>query len=164
MRILQHLYENGYITYMRTDSQQYSAEFISSVKKAITDKHGAKFVNAEFATNADDKCAHEAIRPTNIALEELSDLIDAKERKVYNIVWTTTMQSLMADSTSMKITAKIELIDKSFFTYDSEAVEFIGWKIVSGDTFDDKAYQLLQTIRSIDKYNKIAALCVYSRL
>lgn len=164
MRILQHLYENGYITYMRTDSQQYSAEFISSVKKAITDKHGTKFVNAEFATDADDKCAHEAIRPTNIGLEELSDVIDAKERKVYNIVWTTTMQSLMADSTSMKITAKIELIDKSFFTYDSEAVEFIGWKIVSGDTFDDKAYQLLQTIRSIDKYNKIAALCVYSRL
>lgn len=164
MRILQHLYENGYITYMRTDSQQYSAEFISSVKKAITDKHGSKFVNTEFSTDADDKCAHEAIRPTNIGLEELSDVIDAKERKVYNIVWTTTMQSLMADSTSMKITAKIELIDKSFFTYDSEAVEFIGWKIVSGDTFDDKAYQLLQTIRSIDKYNKIAALCVYSRL
>ena len=164
MRILQHLYENGYITYMRTDSQQYSAEFISSVKKAITDKHGTKFVNAEFATDADDKCAHEAIRPTNIGLEELSDVIDAKERKVYNIVWTTTMQSLMADSTSMKITAKIELIDKSIFTYDSEAVEFIGWKIVSGDTCDDRAYQLLQTIRSIDKYNKIAALCVYSRL
>ena len=164
MRILQHLYENGYITYMRTDSQQYSAEFISSVKKAITSKHGTKFVNAEFANNVDDKCAHEAIRPTNIALEELSDLIDAKERKVYNIVWTTTMQSLMADSTSMKITAKIELIDKSFFTYDSEAIEFLGWKIVSGEPCDDKAYQLLQTIRSIDKYNKIDALCVYSRL
>jgi DNA topoisomerase-1 len=164
MRILQHLYENGYITYMRTDSQQYSAEFISSVKKAITSKHGTKFVNAEFANNVDDKCAHEAIRPTNIALEELSDLIDAKERKVYNIVWTTTMQSLMADSTSMKITAKIELIDKSFFTYDSEAIEFLGWKIVSGEPCDDKAYQLLQTIRSIEKYNKIAALCVYSRL
>jgi DNA topoisomerase-1 len=169
MRILQHLYENGYITYMRTDSQQYSSEFISSVKKVIKDKHGVKFVNAEFATDADDKCAHEAIRPTNIGLVELSDLMDAKERKVYNIVWTTTMQSLMAESTSMKITAKItsakiESIDNSFFTYDSEAVEFLGWKIVSGDTSDDNAYQLLQTIRGIEKYNKIAALCVYSRL
>lgn len=164
MRILQHLYENGYITYMRTDSQQYSSEFISSVKKAITDKHGVKFVNAEFATDADEKCAHEAIRPTNIALEELSDIIDAKERKVYNIVWTTTMQSLMSESTSMKITAKIELTDKSFFTYDSELIEFLGWKIISGETCDDKAYQLLQTIRTIEKYNKIAAVCMYSRL
>jgi len=164
MRILQHLYENGYITYMRTDSQQYSSEFISSVKKAITDKHGITFVNAEFATDADDKCAHEAIRPTNIGLEELSDLMDAKERKVYNIVWTTTMQSLMAESTSMKITAKIGCDSDCAFTYDSEAVEFLGWKIVKGDTSDDKAYQLLQTIRSIEKYNKIAALCVYSHL
>uniref|UniRef100_A0A6C0E8P8 DNA topoisomerase n=1 Tax=viral metagenome TaxID=1070528 RepID=A0A6C0E8P8_9ZZZZ len=163
MRILQHLYESGYITYMRTDSQQYSSEFISSVKKAITDKHGIRFVNAEFATDADDKCAHEAIRPTNIGLEELSDLMDAKERKVYNIVWTTTMQSLMAESTSMKITAKIGCDSDCAFTYDSEAVEFLGWKIVSGDTSDEKAYQLLQTMRSIEKYNKIAALCVYSR-
>ena len=164
MRILQHLYESGYITYMRTDSQQYSREFISSVKKAITDKHGARFVNAEFTTDTDDKCAHEAIRPTNIGLEELSDLMDAKERKVYNIVWTTTMQSLMAESTSMKITAKIGCDSDCAFTYDSEAVEFLGWKIVKGDTSDDKAYQLLQTIRSIEKYNKIAALCVYSHL
>ena len=164
MRILQHLYESGYITYMRTDSQQYSREFISSVKKAITDKHGARFVNAEFTTDTDDKCAHEAIRPTNIGLEELSDLMDAKERKVYNIVWTTTMQSLMAESTSMKITAKIGCDSDCAFTYDSEAVEFLGWKIVKGDTSDDNAYQLLQTIRSIEKYNKIAALCVYSHL
>ena len=169
MRILQHLYENGYITYMRTDSQQYSTEFISSVNKVILDRHGEKYVNLNFATDADDKCAHEAIRPTNIHLEELSDVIDAKERKVYKIVWTTTMQSLMSDSTSMKITAKIESTkietDSDWaFTYDSEALGFLGWKIVLGDTSDDKAYQLLQTIHTIEKYNKMAALCVYSHL
>jgi DNA topoisomerase-1 len=64
----------------------------------------------------------------------------------------------------MKITAKITSHSDWAFTYDSEAVEFLGWKIVSGDTSDDKAYHLLQTIRSIEKYNRIAALCVYSHL
>ena len=170
MRILQHLYENGYITYMRTDSQQYSSEFMSVAKKAIIDKHGDKFVNPNFGcANTNEKCAHEAIRPTNIGLEELSDIIEAKERKVYKIIWTTTMQSLMSDSMSTKITARIDSSDKKnkwAFTYDSESVDFMGWKIIANnnDTNTNNEYLLLQSIRSIERYNKISAVCLYNHV
>jgi DNA topoisomerase I len=107
MKICQELYEGGYITYMRTDSKIYSAEFIDSVKKYITTNFEERYISKnidelsikkmveekEPKTKTKKKVtkepkpdsltqdAHEAIRPTDIFLKELPEDLSSKERK-----------------------------------------------------------------------------------
>ena len=173
MRICQQLYEGGFITYMRTDSKTYSGEFLLSVKEYIRRQYadGDKYINENIESMVsgfikDDipdkkkkktkepvtQDAHEAIRPTNISLCELPETLDSKERRMYKLIWETTLESCMACASFYSITASISAFQNNKFTYKSEQVDFPGWKIVSKKHLEEikgenKEYQYLQIIK-----------------
>ena len=177
MRLCQNLYEAGYITYMRTDSKIYSNEFIDLVFKYITSKYDAKYINHDFKSNDNDikekeqskkdkkkdifaQEAHEAIRPTNISLKDLPDQMDSKEKRMYKLIWTNTLESCMVDASFYSITSNISAPLQIKYSYNLELIDFPGWKIVENKfSRDNSAYQYLQTIKqnSPIKYNKICS-------
>jgi DNA topoisomerase-1 len=176
MRLCQILYEGGYITYMRTDSKTYSAEFLETVKGHITRTYdqGDKYIGEIFdtmtvavvdskkKTKKIDKVkdilrqeAHEAIRCTNISLYELPETMDSsaatfgsKERRMYKLIWENTLESCMSSAVFHSVTASISAFNNNKFTYTSELIYFPGWKIVAKKySTDNKEYQYLQTIK-----------------
>jgi DNA topoisomerase-1 len=182
MRLCQILYEAGYITYMRTDSKTYSGEFIEDVKTHIrrTYAEGDKYISANIdimvtgtealnenkkkKTKKTDKPptqeAHEAIRPTKISLYELPETFDSKERRMYKLIWTNTLESCMTHASFYSVTASISGFQNTKFTFVSEAIDFPGWKIVTKKySTENKEYHYLQTIKqnSAILYKKICS-------
>ena len=174
MRICQQLYEGGYITYMRTDSKVYSKDFIETAKEYIIRTYnGEKYINENIDNitsgfkpeksnnkskttvkkdNMNTQEAHESIRPTNISLCELPETIDSKERRMYKLIWETTLESCMASASFYSIVASVSAFQNNKFTYKSEQVDFPGWKIVSKKYLNEikgenKEYQYLQIIK-----------------
>jgi len=181
MRICQLLYEGGFITYMRTDSKTYSAEFLVAVKEYIvrTYAQGEKYIgenidsmatgaakepekkkNSKKTEKPPPQEAHEAIRPTNISLCELPENMDSKERRMYKLIWETTLESCMAPASFHSVTANISSFQDTKFVYTSELIDFPGWKIVAKKySNENKEYQYLQQIKqnSVIPYKKICA-------
>ena len=170
MRVCQLLYEGGYITYMRTDSKTYSGEFIENVKSHIrlTYAEGEKYINENMnnlvsgveETKKSKKQdlrqeAHEAIRPTNISLFELPETIDSstatfgsKEKRMYKLIWTNTLESCMAPASFYSVTASISAFQDTKFTRVSELIDFPGWKIVAkGYDTNNKEFQYFQQLK-----------------
>ncbi len=96
MQIAQHLYENGYITYMRTDSVHLSDEAIRAARKVIVDKFGEKYSRPfQYKTKSKNaQEAHEAIRPTS--LENENPPLDRDALRLYQLIWKRTLASQMA--------------------------------------------------------------------
>jgi len=180
MRICQLLYEAGYITYMRTDSKTYSNEFLNSATEYITKTYNSDYVNSNLMagekkeepkkrgkkkeTNNDiskikanlSQEAHEAIRPTNISLESLPEEMDSKEKRMYKLIWTNTLESCMVAASFYSITANISAPENLKYSYTTEIIDFPGWKIVENkfsrakpgaSPLENKEYQYLQTIK-----------------
>ena len=113
MRIAQRLYENGHITYMRTDSTSVSAQGIQAARDQAGELYGSDFV-ADSPRRYDRKVknsqeAHEAIRPAGERFAppgELHGQLDTEEFRLYELIWQRTVASQMADAkgTSMKVT------------------------------------------------------------
>ncbi|GAB3944529.1 type I DNA topoisomerase [Corynebacterium tapiri] len=112
MRIAQRLYENGHITYMRTDSTALSKQGLDAARSQARQLFGEKFVS-ESPRRYERKVknsqeAHEAVRPAGDRFAtpgELSGQLDAEEFKLYELIWARTVASQMADArgTSMKV-------------------------------------------------------------
>jgi DNA topoisomerase-1 len=160
MRICQQLYEKGLITYMRTDSKMYCAEFIDTVKSFVTKKYEfvEKYFNKNFGelthntkinkNTCSPQEAHEAIRPTNISLEDLPEIIDCKERKMYKLIWVNTLESCLTAASLNSVTANISAFENNNFTYTSQQIDFPGWKIVTKKySVENNEYQYLQQIK-----------------
>jgi DNA topoisomerase-1 len=171
MRICQLLYEGGYITYMRTDSKTYSVEFLDSANEYITNTYNAQYIGKLLNGKCDDiilnesikkrgkkktefaQEAHEAIRPTNVSLQKLPEEIDSntfgfKERRMYKLIWTNTLESCMSPASFYSITANISAPDNTKYSYTTELIDFPGWKIVENKfSRENKEYQYLQTIK-----------------
>jgi len=142
MSVCQILYEAGYITYMRTDSKYYSKEFIETTKKYIFEQYGDnKYINEKIdeleLNRKTDKSkqglaqeAHESIRPTNISLYELPKTMETKERSLYKLIWTITLESCMSPAIYNTLTACISGYNNTKFTRNSEQQIFAGWKAV----------------------------------
>ncbi len=98
MSIAQHLYESGFITYMRTDSTTLSKLAIGAAKGWITENFGAEYHKArQYKTGVKGaQEAHEAIRPTYIASTDIPGT--AAEKKLYSLIWKRTVASQMADA------------------------------------------------------------------
>jgi DNA topoisomerase-1 len=174
MKLCQKLYEAGYITYMRTDSKTYSADFIETVKDYIQRKHPEYahpdidlLASGSLPPNKKTKKkdmitqdAHEAIRPTDISLYNLPETIDLKEKKMYNLIWQNTLESCMAPAVFYSITASITGFTNTQYTYSSELIHFPGWKIVAQKySTENKEYHYLQTIKpnGVIPYKKIVS-------
>jgi len=109
MRLAQKLYEAGSITYMRTDSLNLSEQAISASKQVITDNYGAEYSETRrFKTKSEGaQEAHEAIRPTNFAVDDAGK--DPKEKRVYQLIWRRAIASQMADAKLEKTIAHIAI-------------------------------------------------------
>ncbi|AKK10208.1 type I DNA topoisomerase [Corynebacterium uterequi] len=113
MRIAQRLYENGHITYMRTDSTSLSQQGLTAARNAARALFGEEYL-ADSPRRYDRKVknsqeAHEAIRPAGDSFAtpgQLSGQLDAEEFKLYELIWARTVASQMSDArgTSMKVT------------------------------------------------------------
>ncbi|MEY2649398.1 MAG: type topoisomerase [Bacteroidota bacterium] len=115
MSLAQKLYENGHITYMRTDSVNLSDEAVNGARNAITELYGASFAQTRRYTtkSAGAQEAHEAIRPTNMLVKSAGN--DAAEKKLYELIWKRTLASQMADAQ----------IDRTVAHLSNSAAEFI---------------------------------------
>lgn len=93
--------------------------------------------------------AHEAIRPTHINVESLpedEDIYTAKHRKLYKLIWTNTLESLMANAVYNSLMLNISAPQKLIYKYSAEENVFPGWKIVNG-LDEEKYYQFLKTLK-----------------
>ena len=162
MSICQKLYESGLITYMRTDSLHYAPEFIEKINKTIKEKYGEDFIlkqeNKKLKKKKKDNAqeAHESIRPTNIEKEKIDETFTAKEKKMYQLIWTNTMESCMSPAIFKSITSQITAPQNANYKYSSEKCKFLGWKIVKGSE-DGEFYEFILKLKknSIVEYNKI---------
>jgi DNA topoisomerase-1 len=128
MNLAQELYQSGFITYMRTESSQYSSVFLEKIKGYIIKQHGEKYVGElEEIKNKNNSNPHEAIRVTNIELITIENK-NTRLVSLYNLIWRTTIESCMSpakyNNIKTTITAPLELN----YEYTIEIPIFLGWK------------------------------------
>jgi DNA topoisomerase-1 len=100
MSLLQRLYEAGKITYMRTDSQTLSPEFLSKLQTYIYETWGADYWEPRIFKKGDGaQAAHEPIRPTNLEETALGEEWDSLSRRIYTLIWQRTVSCMMPDVT-----------------------------------------------------------------
>ena len=142
MVIAQRLYENGQITYMRTDSVNLSDLALGTSRQAIESLMGEKYVKTrQFATKAKGaQEAHEAIRPTYMEKESISG--SAQEQRLYELIWKRTIASQMADAELEKTTATIAISNsEDTFVAVGEVITFDGFLRVYKESYDEEKEQ-----------------------
>ena len=115
MSVAQRLYENGYITYMRTDSVTLSQTAITAARKQAAELYGAAYVPdaprvyASKVKNAQE--AHEAIRPAGDSFrtpaQVAKDRLTSDERRLYELIWQRTVASQMKDATGESVSVRV---------------------------------------------------------
>jgi DNA topoisomerase-1 len=128
MSVAQKLYESGRITYMRTDSTMLSQEARDKAKAEIESAYGAKFhYSRQFKTKSESaQEAHEAIRPTDFANHSITG--DAREKRLYELIWKRAIASQMADALIERTTALIDIsTTPELLSAQGEVIAFEGF-------------------------------------
>ena len=139
MRIAQKLYENGHITYMRTDSVNLSKMAMGAAKEEIEKSFGEKYSQVRNYTTKNESAqeAHEAIRPTNFGVQFAGD--DNREKKLYSLIWKRSIASQMAKAEMEKTVITLEDgSKKSKFQAEGEVIRFDGFLKVYIESRDDE--------------------------
>ena len=149
MRIAQRLYENGYITYMRTDSVNLSAQAINAAREAAKSLYGADHVATEprvyvgKTKNAQE--AHEAIRPAGESFKtpgELAPELSRDEFALYDLIWKRTVASQMADAKKMQMRVDFDAKTgdgrETIFRANGSVITFPGFLAAYDDLVDEK--------------------------
>ena len=163
MTLAQRLYENGHITYMRTDSTTLSGLAINAAKEYILKNYGDKYSNVrQFKTkNASAQEAHEAIRPTQMSV--LSAGADSSQKKLYELIWRRTMASQMSNAAIEKTEAVVDISNRDEkFVATGEVLIFDGFLKVYGGGKDDKILPSLSQGQEL-KLERASALQSFSR-
>lgn len=140
MQICQNLYQNGHITYMRTDNTKYAPAFLDTMSEFLLEEYKdsayiCENIHETLSTSLDNQTSqiqnpHEAIRITNIQLRELPSNADPREASMYRLIWRNTVQSCMSDAiykiVNVRITAPMDL----HYSHCIEIPKFLGWKRV----------------------------------
>lgn len=136
MRVAQKLYEQGLITYMRTDSPTLSQEAIEAARRSVESRYGAEYLSPkprQFSAkvrNAQE--AHEAIRPAGTEMKTARQHgLTGVEAKVYDLIWKRTVASQMADAQLLRTRAEILAAegtdDESTFRANGQVIVFPGF-------------------------------------
>ena len=135
MRVAQKLYEQGLITYMRTDSIILSDEALKGCRDAIKKRYGADYLSPSTrvfenkSRNAQE--AHEAIRPAGTTMSTVEELgLTGDDGALYELIWKRTVASQMADAKLNLVTVKIEAgasEDRSVFRANGRTIQFPGF-------------------------------------
>ncbi len=148
MQVAQKLYEQGFITYMRTDSTFLSTEALQAARSAITSMYGTEYLppsprsyEGKQAKGAQE--AHEAIRPAgqHFVLPDQTEL-DGVQLKLYDLIWKRTMASQMVDARQKQVSAKIKSGDAEF-SASGMTIEFPGFLRAYVEGSDDPEAELL---------------------
>ncbi|PIR89179.1 MAG: type I DNA topoisomerase [Candidatus Harrisonbacteria bacterium CG10_big_fil_rev_8_21_14_0_10_40_38] len=161
MVIAQQLYENGLITYMRTDSVNLSKESVESAKVWLTENLGEKYaIDTPRAFKAKSKLAqeaHEAIRPTNPGLSPENASVDnADGKKLYELIWQRFTASQMPQAKISSTTVTIEAMpkDKSekkhFFKATGQAITFDGYLKVWPQKLEEREAPAVEKDEKLD--------------
>ncbi len=139
MLIAQKLYENGYITYMRTDSVNLSNTALGDITNTVKGMYGEEYHQFRKYKNKNENAqeAHEAIRPTYMSNASVPE---QEWARLYELIWKRTMACQMADAELEKTTAKIEIsTNKEELTAAGEVLKFDGFlKVYREDKDDDE--------------------------
>jgi DNA topoisomerase-1 len=184
----QKLYEGGYITYMRTDSKVYSAEFVTKACGYIRGRWGGaggagagddligNIGSVTGGTAGGTEAAHEAIRPTDISRTLLPQSCHPREHRLYSIILRNTLESLMAPAVCQTITMAIpspvvpvagagpDAAAAAEYRHTAEQVIKPGWKLVAGYESDAAEYTYFASLAAAAAaqpmpYKKIMTKC-----
>lgn len=145
MRAAQSLYENGYITYMRTDSVTLSQEAIAAARNAVSYHFGDRFLSPEpkqYATKtAGAQEAHECIRPAGSRFhdpDELASKLPVDQLRLYTLIWQRTLACQMADATGSTATVRLSAPagpteGEAVFQASGTVIEFPGFMKATGE-------------------------------
>ena len=158
MQAAQKLYEGGHITYMRTDNAILSQEAIEAASAVVRARWGEEYLGGSDASAAgasatkkvvkkkkaagaaaekpEAQAAHEGIRPTHMEIDDLTD-VDATEQRLYRLIWTRTIQSVMAPEQRDVVKLTATPTDKPALltlTTDWEKTRFAGWRALTEGT------------------------------
>jgi len=138
MLLAQKLYENGHITYMRTDSVALSETAMTDIHKNISGMFGEKYFQSRRYKNKNESAqeAHEAIRPTYMSKTTIGD---ADTRRLYELIWKRTMACQMADAELERTIAKITVsTNNAELTAEGEVLKFDGFIKVYREDVDEE--------------------------
>ena len=164
MSTAQKLYEAGLITYMRTDSVTISDEAKSSIANKIESKYGNEYVFLRKYSNKNKSAqeAHEAVRPTDIDLEDISS--DYDQQRLYQLIWKRTISSQMSDA---KIERTVANINSNSFTNTyiarGEVIKFDGFLRVYNEGNDDDFEEEKDILPPLNIGESIELSNIYSR-
>lgn len=139
MTLAQQLYEDGLITYMRTDSVNLSDLALGSAKKEIIETYGSEYSKTRKHTGKIKGAqeAHEAIRPTYMSNHEIRK--EASLSRLYNLIWKRTIASQMSDALIEKTVITIDISNhKAKFISTGEVIKFEGFLKVYLESKDDE--------------------------
>ncbi|WP_347246200.1 type I DNA topoisomerase [Thermogutta sp.] len=148
MQLAQRLYENGHITYMRTDSTHLAEEAVESARQLIQSQYGPEYlperprVYQTTVKNAQE--AHEAIRPAGhpfASPESLKDVLSRDEMRLYDLIWKRTVACQMADARGRRMTVRVEA-DGAVFQATGRTIDFPGYLRAYVEGADDPDAEL----------------------
>ncbi len=150
MQVAQSLYENGYITYMRTDSTSLAAEAVQAARDLVQQQYGDSFLHPTprvYSTkvkNAQE--AHEAIRPAGHPFqlpERLRSELDHDQFRLFDMIWKRTIACQMADANKERVTVTIES-NGAIFQASGTTIKFEGFLRAYVEGSDDPEAELAQ--------------------
>ena len=154
MSVAQRLYENGYITYMRTDSITLSQTAISAARRQAAELYGASYVPdaprifTNKVKNAQE--AHEAIRPAGDSFRTPAQVartgLSSDERRLYELIWQRTVASQMKDATGESVSVRVAGTstagERAEFGATGKVISFYGFLKAYVEGADDPAAEL----------------------
>ncbi|HEY9880531.1 MAG TPA: type I DNA topoisomerase [Leptolyngbyaceae cyanobacterium] len=131
MRVAQNLYEQGYITYMRTDSVHLSQQAIAAARACVEQRYGQEYLSPQprqYATKAKGaQEAHEAIRPAGSTFRTPQETgLSGRELSLYDLIWKRTVATQMAEVRQTHITVNIE-VEEAVFRATGKRIDFPGF-------------------------------------
>lgn len=157
MSIAQRLYENGYITYMRTDSTTLSAEALNAARTLIEKEYGKDYLPKEpriYVTkvkNAQE--AHEAIRPAGAEftpMDKVAADLGADAGKLYELIWKRTVASQMSDAKGTYVNVEVTVNDAKFKA-SGKTISFPGFLRAYVEGADDPEAELADREKFLPK-------------
>ena len=131
MRTAQSLYEQGYITYMRTDSVHLSEQAVSAARSCVEQLYGKQYLSPKprhYTTKSKGaQEAHEAIRPAGSTFRTPQETgLSGRELALYDLIWKRTVATQMADAQQTQITVQIQVEDAGFRS-SGKRIDFPGY-------------------------------------
>ena len=143
MQVAQRLYENGWITYMRTDSTNLSGQALEAARGLILSNYGSQYLPSNpisYRNSKDAQEAHEAIRPAGESFKTLrtaESQLTWDEFKLYELIWKRTVASQMLPAKGERLTAKFS-VDKATLVATGKTYTFQGFRLAYVEGSDDE--------------------------